>query len=391
MLACTVVLWGCGRIGFDSVLSDAGVDDAGVDIDGPSEPDAEVCEMEIEGPIDEPSCSDGVDNDCDSLIDEVDPDCAPECMVVTTAVDESDNGESASPPHQGAGLSLREAITLANANGSSDCILFSGPMAITLLTRLPDITGVGGLHIDGAQEVIVEDTTDIVFEALKIDSAGNSIVGLHFRGFSGPGGLALDLRASENTIGPGVEIESCGTAIRVQAAETRITGNRLHTNEVHAIQIFDLSTNIEVSFNLLYLNLEAGVQAKASIGLLLRHNTLYGNAFGLQTKMLASDLTVENNLFVANSVAGIDGTESTLLGVDFSGFFGNAVNCQGCAIGSNSITANPLLADPLLGDFSLTSGSPAIDVGTDTGLDTNSSAAGLFNGGGPDLGAIESP
>lgn len=383
MLACSA----CGRIGFDALPSDADVDS-----DGPGEPDAAICEVTAasEGPAGDPNCSDGVDDDCDSLIDQFDPDCATDCMVVTTAIDEGDIGESATPPHQSTGLSLREAITLANVNGGSDCVLFSGPMAITLLSSLPEVIGLGGLHIDGAQQVIIEDTTDIVFEALKLNSEANTVVGLHFRGFSGPGGVALDVRSSGNVVGPGVEIESCGTAIRVQAADTRITGNRLHSNEVHGIQLFDLTSNTEVTFNLLYLNLEAGIQAKASIGLLLRHNTFYGNAVGLATKMLASELTVENNLFVANSVAGIDGSEATLLSVDFSGFFDNAVDCQGCAIGSNSMTADPLLADPLLGDFSLRPGSPAIDIGTDTGLDTNGSAAGLFNGGGPDLGAIES-
>src|SRR5687767_10986351 len=69
-----------------------------------------------------------------------------DCMTVTTTADEADDGESATPPHLGDGLSLREAILLANAIDGEDCITFDAAIdSLTIAEVLPAIDDPDGL------------------------------------------------------------------------------------------------------------------------------------------------------------------------------------------------------------------------------------------------------
>ena len=63
--------------------------------------------------------------------------------------------------------------------------------------------------------------------------------------------------------------------------------------------------------------------------------------------------------------------------------------CDGCTTGPNAIFEDPLFADPLSFDFTLTTGSPAIDSGVDLGIDVNGAQADNYNGIGPDIGYFE--
>src|SRR5690606_33879841 len=103
----------CGRSGFDLL---AGADGGGDDDAGA--PDG------------------GLPVDCTSA------------MLVTTASDEDDPGESPGPPHLGSGLSLREAVRLANETPGRDCIAFDGPTSVNYLNELPPLSDPDGLVID---------------------------------------------------------------------------------------------------------------------------------------------------------------------------------------------------------------------------------------------------
>ncbi len=51
---------------------------------------------------------------------------------------------------------------------------------------------------------------------------------------------------------------------------------------------------------------------------------------------------------------------------------------------------DPRFTDVVANDYRLGEGSPAINAGSDTGLDVNGDQPGSFNGAAPDMGAFES-
>jgi hypothetical protein len=102
---------------------------------------------------------------------------------------------------------------------------------------------------------------------------------------------------------------------------------------------------------------------------------------------LAGGLVARNNLFTRNGGFGIR-SGSAGATIDHNGFFANALG----ALSSAEPAPSDLVSDPLYGGgLRLSPMSPAIDRGTDTGLDVNGPAAGNYDGAAPDLGAWEAP
>jgi hypothetical protein len=352
---------GCGRLGFDT-SDPAGEDggggggsDGGGGGDAAGNPDSGIA----------PSCGTATS------------------LVVSTDADEDDAGESPSPPHLGTGLSLREAIALSNAQAGHDCIEFDRPMTIMIdAAALPAIGDPDGVDLDGGDQVHVTGipTGPPLATGIDLASGANAVRGLRVSNFQ----ICLVAGSSDNTIGPDDHVHGCNAGLRLAGSNSSVVALSSHDNTEHGIQVQVGVDGSEIVRAILYRNGIDGVQVSGP-DVLVRHATIAGNGTGIQGNGDAA-VRVDNSIFYQNGGSGIAVENEAF--VDFSDFFQD--DCSNCFIGANSITADPMFADAPGDDFSLVTGSPAINAGTDTGLDVNGDQPGSFNGAAPDLGALES-
>jgi CSLREA domain-containing protein len=337
LLVCALAA-ACGRLGFEAreIDGDGGPPDAR-DGDGGSTPDG--------GP--------GPD------------DCAG-TLVVTTAADEDDAGESAEPPHAGAGLSLREAIQIANARAGFDCINFSGVTAVATASELPSLEDPDGTAINGGAGVRLSAGGDVAI-ALRLVSDGNQLFNLEITG------VQVCLQANgAGSILRGLYIHDCSSAGLVVAAT---------------------ATGTEIGPCLLHDSGDTAIQALGTTGLTVRNCTIATNGgSGIDATAAGSDLLVENSIVFDNRDYGVAVDPGATATVVFSDLAANRLEqCLNCTPGEGSIASNPMFVDPIADDYSLMPGSPAIDTGRLNGIDVNGAASGDFNGVAPDMGGIESP
>jgi hypothetical protein len=356
---------GCGRLGFDPLAS--GGDDGGPGDDGSPPGD---------GPRDLDA---GLPATCEAS------DLA---YVVTTDVDESDDGESPEPPHLGSGLSLREAIALSNGRAGRECIQFERPMTITIAAaELPGVADPDGVEIDGGGAVHVTGgpTAPQLPVGIDLVTGASAVRGLRLSNFE----VGIQAQSTGNTIGPGNHVHSCAVGVRIAAGPNSVRGLRSHDNGEHGIQIPPLVADVSVVQVILHHNGATGIQANASSNLAVRHATIALNQLGISAADDASGLIVENSILYRNTGAGIVvANPNDVDSVDYDDFIDDT--CTSCSIGANSITADPLFIAVDDNDYRLGDGSPAIDAGTETGLDVNGDQPADYNGLGPDLGALES-
>ncbi len=172
------------------------------------------------------------------------------------------------------------------------------------------------------------------------------------------------------------------------------------------IQVVESSDPVTISDNVVSFNQRAGIADQMCTGTEIVHNTIIANGFGYEAAsggagiVAAPESTTEihNNILVSNN-GGIF--------VDESGptqshnlVWGNSVNYLVLLLGGEEATPStaalgdvgidPLFVDAAGGDYHLTAGSPAIDVGL-----ASSSSPTDFDGGarpqgaGVDMGAFE--
>lgn len=283
-------------------------------------------------------------------------------LIVTTAADEADAGEVPDPPHLGAGLSLREAIAIANDRAGLDCITFSGATAIVLGSELPALEDPAGTAIDGDGVVSLASAGDVP-TGLRLVSDNNQIYDLELRDIR----IAMQVNGSSATLF-GLNVHDCpdgGIIVAAAALETRIVASVLHDNR------------------------DAAIQAVGTSGLAIVNCTVHRNAgSGIDATAGAADLFVENTLVTGNQDYGIEVDPGATTSIDYSDLSGNRLeDCLNCTAGPNSITDDPKYT----GDLHLEPGSPAIDKGNPNGIDLNGDAVGDYNGLAPDMGAFESP
>lgn len=357
---------GCGRLGFDPIGSR--VDDGGTGGDDGSPPADGARDLDA-----------GIAASCES--GDLD-------YTVTTEVDESDPGESPAPPHLGAGLSLREALALANGRAGRECIRFERPMTITIATaELPGVADPDGVEIDGGGAVHVTGgpTAPQLPVGLDLVAGASAVRGMRLSNFE----VGIQAQSTGNSIGPGNHVHGCAVGVRIAAGPNAVRGLRSHDNTEHGIQIPPLVADVSVAQVILHHNAAAGIQANATSNLSVRHATIALNQLGIGAADDASGLLVENSIFYRNTGAGVVvAMPNDVDTIDYCDFVDDT--CSGCSTGASSITADPQFIAIDDNDYRLGDGSPAIDVGTQTGLDVNGDQAGDFNGLGPDLGALES-
>lgn len=344
-----------------------------------------------------------------------------DAVAVTTALDERDAGATPAAPG-GTGLSLREAITWVNLQPAPWAITIPAPMTILMTGAQRDVTLTAAgaavvaapgvtldfdgfnqacIKLDGPAQRLVGATItgcSSVFVQLTSRSAGSQVahvaVAQTARTAIGVQGMAASLPAS--LVGPGNDLSGLATAVDAQGTGYEIFENRLHGNTI-AAKLYGLPARVHR--NALFG--QQGTGPNQGVGLRVYrgtgpvevlHNVFDRNAvYGLQADDV-SGLTIRNNLFTHNGTYGLSATATGIVH-DHDGFHGNgtAPVAPNLTTGPTDLLTDPHYVDGSGGDFRLQSGSPAIDAGTDTGLDVNGAAAGLYNGAAPDLGATETP
>ncbi len=368
---------GCGRYGFelarDAVDSGPGTTDA-AEIADATAPDI-----------------DGAPG-ADAAIATIDAALPAGCMIVTTAADEDDPGESAQPPHQGAGLSLREAIGVANDTAGRDCIAFQGTLNIRPTSNLPGLSDVDGAVIDGTGANVVIDgllVTGTGAVGLNLLDGGCEVKNISLTNW-GPVNGGVAVRAfSSTTIGPGVSISNADTGVNILGSATDVLGSRFSQCTTAGVSVANGVANVLIAQNVFATNPAAGIELTAGSATVIRHNDFFQNATGIDAATGATLSAVENNAFVQNASFAIDANGVSVVALDFNGYFLNGGECRGCTTGANALFANPMFASPP-NDMTLQSGSLYVDAALDSGLDVNGARPGLFDGDGPDIGAVES-
>ncbi len=111
------------------------------------------------------------------------------------------------------------------------------------------------------------------------------------------------------------------------------------------------------------------IQVNTGADIALYHNTIYNNGgYGIDIQTAVGTL-VYNNISYLNA-----GGDYHDIGTGTTG-------------SNNLVGTDPLFLDPGNDDFSLTTGSPAINAGIDVGIDTD--FIGISRAGAPDIGALE--
>jgi len=347
-----------------------------------------------------------------------------------TTTDDEDDGEDA-----GKGLSLREAIALANENAGEDTITFDsslsgGTIALTQTEDNPrgfpfnddfDITdsvniinsGTENITIDGLESgngifEITGDNTNASLEGLTLANGNDARFFFMDAGNGGAikfSGANLTLKNSAITNSSadyGGAISSSG---HVSIINSTITNNRGFGGSSPSGAID--ASSLDVTNSTISNNLDRGINAgtvNVTNSTISNNNSDNGDdAYNSRgSEILASNGTITSSIISGNSQDN-DGNEAP----DLSGEFisgGNNLISDGSIVGGNGdvlgTTENPV--DPKLGELQdnggatptqeLLEGSPAIDSGSNPdNLTTDQRGEGFARtvGNGTDIGAFE--
>jgi len=319
------------------------------------------------------------------------------------------------------GLSLREAIALANTRDGNDTITFSGAMTIELNVSQGILDG-NGVQIVGQPGVVIDGTNLNGISCFNMVGANNTIMFLELTGCPGAA-INIQVGSSGNAIRD-CELYGNATAIKAMSAGNIVgPGNRIHDNtESEQVAMFASFTFVG---NEIYNGVDSGLFVEDGVvGAVITLNVIYSNA-GAGIQLLsqavgADDAVITDNTIVDNGAEGIlfDGCKSTGAVVlnniianngadgvasvcaenfaigspDFNDYWNNdGQDCSNCTPGANSHFFDPLFIDEAAEDYRLQDGSPVIDQGTpSTNVDRNGYAPDLYWGLAPDMGRWES-
>lgn len=327
---------------------------------------------------------------------------------VTTGIDEEDVGATAAEP-LGEGLSLREAILLANEEPGTQIISIQPGVVTRLSGSLPTISGslllLGGqTEVDASSAmtnrpcILVE--APVTLENLTIRGcpaepvyvgagSGSQIRTVRF--IDNAKALTTSYPASRTRIGPDNEfIGSASDAVFLAGAEDQVFDSIIREPGGNGISVNTGGTNASIVGNLIVRALRGISFSAGADGANIWHNTIVSSMeSGIATGQSAG-LDVRNNILTHATNFGIAGDDADFSSLDHNLYFDNGLeDCEPCTVGPDAVLADPLYQNFQGDQFTLQTASPAIDAGQDTGADRNGVRAGLFDGSAPDLGFSE--
>jgi hypothetical protein len=319
-------------------------------------------------------------------------------LLVNIGIDEDDNGATAAMPG-GSGLSLREAMNIANGTTGRQLITFEPGITVAVAFGLPvlsdiadvygngtavDGSALGGngpcLRLLGTVRLFDLEVYGCPGAPIAIQGGNDSVVSrcyVHDNGTS-----VQSLNGANNVIGPDNEIaRSADAGLYVNSADVTVIGNTIHGNAGETLRTGGGAQRINVHGNLLLGGTTSIVMAGSEAT--IWHNTVVdAQESGIQI-VNASGIDLRNNIFVDLGGYAISGSDADFATQDYNLFFATGGGtCSACTAGPASIELDPLFVDADAGDYRLSASSPAIDAGIDVGLP--------FSGNAPDLGYYES-
>jgi hypothetical protein len=342
-------------------------------------------------------------------------------LVVDTAADDAD-AEVYGGPYTN-GLSLREALVLANGNVGPDTISFDPAVQpIFVTSALPAVTD-DDLTLAGHDQVVIDGSATAAVAGLEVAASGVTLTGVEVVDFdtgvhvlgTASGFVARDLvlrgnaaglvnEADGTQVGPGVVVaESTGPHQLDLFALTRVTrsvvrdglGNGLAVRAAGGGTVVELTAVVgNGGHGILLFNAGGGADGTRLVDSTIVLNGMSGISLGAQV----SDLELRNDVLALNTDWGVDGDVTNFVAgsPDFNLWFGNGLgDCSLCISGADAVLgSDPMLAD-LFGvpvDVCPLVGSPVLDAGTDlTNTDRNGWELGSFDGTAPEIGACERP
>jgi hypothetical protein len=332
-------------------------------------------------------------------------------LIVTTGVDEDDVGASKSDP-KGAGLSFREALKIASADGVDTAIGFLNGLTVNVTTLLPLVNT--NTIIDGSNSTLNFSSVVSSEQCWTIGGATVSIQNLTFtRCMTQPllisGGtnhqvsncsfidndkaFTTTQSTSGVLVGPdNYFTASLDTAVFAGGPSAIVFDNFFEdVTGGSAIFVGGAGDGSRLIGNL-FLRAEVGVSFSATAdNIKIWHNTFVSTKTSAIITGQASNIDVRNNILTHSVNFALDAETSDLSALDYNVYFSNGGHCSNCSggLGANSKIQDPIYANFAGGDYTLGAGSPAINTGVDLMVDRNGSSSGNYNGA-PDMGYVES-
>jgi hypothetical protein len=318
---------------------------------------------------------------------------------ISTTADENDAGATVGDPGQ-TGLSLREAITLANSTPGSQTIgLDSGTYVLDSV--LPLISE--GLILAGGNAILDFSAASTATPCLQTNTSDVSIQEVEIRNCQGEavymGGTSATglevLRSSFHDNGAGVMAHGMGTLIEgnlftgsgtsgvaLYGTDAQVRDNEIFDSGSQGIYLSAGADGVVLMGNLLVRS-DIGIGFGNLSGATLWFNTVHASSgFGVSIG-LANTIDFRNNIVTSSGTWGLNAADARFSVISHNLLFGNVSGgCNSCTPGAPYLTTDPLYENAGADDYSLGVGSPATDAGVDVGEP--------YGGTAPDLGYLQS-
>lgn len=351
-------------------------------------------------------------------------------LVVTITADRMAGPATMDSPTDvsAAGLSLREALTIAHNHDGTDLIYFDpsvwppgDPVVFTPTEPLPGVD-TEGTEISGHDGGVIIDGSGTTDPVITVTADGCSVGGITIINAGGDAVVvdgATGVRVSEMTI-----LDPVGRGIVVtNSSDIMIEGNRIERPGSDLITVVD-STNIDIRWNFGIIGdkgANRGVRFTRVDDSRICDNIIDpGSARLIDLDDSSRNEICRNVLDRGHAGVVLEGEshenfvfQNAIIGSEYDGVYvssastGNTVvhntmlDCHTALVdgASDTVKGNNLVStdltefvDPMppAYDFRLVEGSPHIDAGEELGYDCLPESDELFLGAAPDLGAVES-